>query len=385
MTMSRNIGLVFDARFAWVRGEVRGAVAYARDHGLRWRFAGGPDTDATWAMMRRWKPDGFIVTGAVPPRWRGPVPFVGALEPEPQGSAVLDNGAIGALAAHHLIERGFLHLAFVGERGQQWAAERGLGFETAWRQGCAGRHGATFGRLDLAVSMTVTRTPSWRPAPSDLVKWLMTLPRPVGVLACRDLRAIEVAQVCRDRGLRVPEDVAIVGVDNDDLLCETVDPPLSSVEVPWERIGYHMGEHLDRLLRGNPEPRSLPKVSPDALIVRRSSDGYAVSDEAVVRACRFIRENTEQTIGVEETARAAAVSRRGLERRFRRELGRSPLDEIRRVKLDLAQRLLRDTPLALAVVAQRTGFATVQRFATVFKAQVGQTPGRYRASLRSLG
>jgi LacI family transcriptional regulator len=180
----------------------------------------------------------------------------------------------------------------------------------------------------------------------------------------------------------VPEDVALVGVDNDDMICETADPPLSSVSVPWERIGYYMAARLDRLMNGRPALRRLPIAGPGPLVVRRSSDVYAVEDEAVVRACCYIRDSISRPIGVEDAARAAAVSRRGLERRFRRTLGRSPLDEIRRVRLDLAKRLLRDTSLTLAAIATRSGFSSSSRFSAVFSIVAGQTPGRYRASFR---
>ncbi|MDD5706143.1 MAG: substrate-binding domain-containing protein, partial [Kiritimatiellae bacterium] len=370
MKAQRSIGLVFDVRFRWASGEVRGIIAYARDHGRRWRFAGGPDIPATWAMLGRWRPDGVLFSTAVR-HWRGPAPVVGALVPEPNSSAILDNGAIGALAARHFLERGFVSLAFVGSAGQLWSQERERAFEDAWRKAVAGRHDASFHRIDLTRSKAVSRTLNWGPVQSRLATWLATLPRPVGILACRDLMAVEVLQACRDQGRRVPEDVAIVGVDNDDLLCDLADPPLSSVSVPWEQIGYHMAARLDRLMRGDPAVRRLPHVGPGQLVVRRSSDVYAVADEAVVRACRFIRENAEDTIGVADVARAASVSRRGLERRFRQELGRSPFAEILRMRIEHAFELLRVTPLSLAAIAGRTGFATTQYLSAVFIAELG--------------
>lgn len=372
-----RIGLLFDSRFGWARNEVRGAIRYARAHRLPWLFAGGPDSSATRALLRRWHPDGLL---AAPGRQPGPrsVPTVSPLAPDATGAVTLDNAAIGRLAAHHFLERGFHDLAFVGERGLAWSAERGRGFEAAWKEAQAGHATARCLRLDMPLPGAA----SWRPARPRLSAWLSALSRPTGLMACRDLLALEIVQAVRDLGLRIPEDIAIIGVDNDDLLCELADPPLSSIAVPWEQIGYHMGERLDRLLHGKPMSRTLPLIGPGAVIARRSSDTYAVTDAAVARAGVFLREHAEGRIGVADIARAAGVSRRSLERRFRRTLGRSPLAELRRLRLELARALLRDPAHTLAYIAARTGFGSSQRLSTVFRKQTGETPGAYRASFR---
>ena len=171
-----------------------------------------------------------------------------------------------------------------------------------------------------------------------------------------------------------------MGVDNDDLLCELTDPPLSSVSVPWDQIGYHIGAHLHRLLQGQRPPEYLPEVAPSGIQVRRSSDIYAVADEVVARICRYLREHAHEPLQVEVVARTAGVSRRGLERRFRHELGRSPHAEIQRLRLERARQMLRETSLPIKVVAERNGWSSVQRFMAVFKTQIGQTPGQFRSS-----
>jgi len=370
-----RIGLVFDTRSAYARREVSGVIAYARSLGLPWIFAGGDGSATTWRMLRRWQPAGMV--GAVPPgAMRNRMLSVVPLAPDPAGAVLLDNAAIGRLAAEHLTERGFRHLAFVGEKGVNWSAERDEGFQMCWKAGRASHPNATFHRLDLALA----HVDDWRPAVGELVGWLRTLPRPVGILACHDLRAREVSQACRVASLRVPEEVAIVGVDNDDLLCEMTDPPLSSVSVPWDQIGYHMGAHLHCLLQGRRQPGHLPVVMPRGIQIRRSSDIYAVADEAVARACLHLQDHAYEPLQVEVLARTTGVSRRGLERRFRRELGRSPHVEIQRLRLERARQLLRETSLPIAVVAERSGWSSVQRFMVVFKARIGQTPGQFRSS-----
>ena len=179
-----RIGLVFDTRFVWARSEVRGVIAYARSLGLPWIFAGGDGSATTWRMLRRWQPAGIV--GAVPPgAMRNHMLSVVPLAPDPAGAVLLDNAAIGRLAAQHLTERGFRHLAFVGEKGVDWSAGRAEGFQTCWRAGLASHPNATFHRLDLALAHSA----DWYPAAGELVGWLRTLPRPVGILACRDPRA----------------------------------------------------------------------------------------------------------------------------------------------------------------------------------------------------
>lgn len=368
-----RIGLVFDTRSVYARLEVTGVIAYARSLGLPWIFAGGEGSAETWRMLRRWQPDGIV--GAVPPgTLRARIPSVVQLAPDPAGAVLLDHAAIGRLAADHLTERGFRHLAFVGEKGADWSAGRGEGFQSAWAAKLATHPSASFHRLDLALAPV----DDWRPALGELVNWLRTLPRPVGILACRDLRAREVAQACQTARLRVPEEVAIVGVDNDDLMCEMTDPPLSSVIVPWDQIGYHMGAHLHHLLQGHRPPKRLPSVVPTGMQVRRSSDIYAIADKAVAVACRYLRDHIQEPAQVEEVARIAGVSRRGLERRFRHELGRSPHAEIQRLRLERARQLLRETSLPLSLIAERSGWSSVQRFIAAFKIQGGQTPGQFR-------
>jgi LacI family transcriptional regulator len=326
-------------------------------------------------MLRRWRPSGIV--GAVPSgTMRKRIPSVVPLAPDQDGAVLLDNAAIGRLAAEHLIERGFRHLAFIGEKNVAFSAGRADGFQLCWKAVRASHPDATFHRLDLALA----HVDDWRPAVGKLVGWLRTLPKPVGILACRDLRAREVSQACRVAGLRVTEEVAIVGVDNDDLLCELTDPPLSSVSVPWDQIGYHIGAHLHCLLQKRRRPEHLPAVVPSGIQVRCSSDIYAVADAAVARACRHLRDHAHEPLQVEMVARSAGVSRRGLERRFRRELGRSPHAEIQRLRIERARQMLRETSLSMAVVAERGGWSSVQRFMVVFKARTGQTPGQFRSS-----
>ncbi len=374
MKTAVRIGLVFDTRFAWARGEVSGVIAYARSLKLPWIFAGGDDAPSTWRMLRRWKPAGIV--GAIPPKSMRHIPWVVPLTPDRAGVTVLDNAAIGQLAAEHLLERGFRHLAFVGEKNATYSAARAAGFMKCLKLGQNNPMSTTFHQIELPPS----GVDDWRPVDPKLVDWLKTLPRPIGILACRDLRAREVAQACRAAHIQVPEQAAIIGVDNDELLCELTAPPLSSIRVPWQQIGYHMGAQLHCHLQGRPWEKPLLPIAPNGIHIRHSSDIYAVADDVVAKICHHIQIHSHEPLLVGNLAQTAGISRRGLERRFRRELGRSPHAEIQRLRLKHAQKLLRETSLPMKAIAEQSGWSSVQRFMAIFKAKTGKTPGQFRAS-----
>jgi LacI family transcriptional regulator len=370
-----RIGIIFNAWFGYARAEMHGVLAYARDNHLPWVFAGGMDSPATRLMLRRWKPDGMI---GYPIRHTG-VPFATPLAPLRGCSCVIDDVAIGRLAADHLVERGFRHLAFLGERGLVFSAARRVGFHARWKETCGAAPNASFHSLSIAFE-SIKDDSAWRLDLRELARWLKTLPRPLGVMACRDLRARQVVEACRLIDARVPEDVAVVGVDNDELICEMCDPPLSSVSVPWEEIGRAMGARMHALLEGRPAPAPLPVIRPADVVVRRSSDSYATRDEVVLGACRHIQAHAHEGCSMASVARAAGVSRRGLEVRLRRELGVSPRQAIERVRLRTAQHLLRVTLLSMDQVAERSGFPSAARLFAVFRRNRGMTPRAFRVS-----
>jgi LacI family transcriptional regulator len=373
-----RIGIIFNAWFGYARAEMHGVLAYARENHLPWAFAGGMNSPATWRLLRRWKPDGLI--GEFP--GMAGVPFAMPLAPLKGGACVLDDDAIGRMVADHLLERGFRHLAFLGERGFVFSAARLDGFHARWKETCGAAPDATFQSLTIAPE-DIMDASAWRLDLRELARWLKSLPRPLGLMAWRDLRARQVVEACRLIDLRVPEDVAVVGVDNDELFCEMCDPPLSSVSVPWEEVGRAMGARMHALLEGRPAPAPLPVIRPAEVVVRRSSDSYATSDEVVLGACRHIQAHAHERCSMMAVAHAAGVSRRIMERRFRRELGLSPHRLVERVRLRAAQRLLRDTTLPLSQVAERSGFSSSARLITLFRRLTKMTPGAYRATGRS--
>jgi LacI family transcriptional regulator len=377
---SIRIGMLFNAWFGYARAEVRGVLAYVRENHLPWVFAGGMDTPTTRRMLRRWKPHGLI---GGPVRQAG-VPVATPFAPLMGGSCVLDDDAIGRMAADHLLERGFRHLAFLGERGVGFSAARRDGFLAQWKQSCGAASDATFHTRDIAPNRT-DKVTEWSLNVSPLVRWIQSLPKPLGLMAARDLCARQAVEACRQMGLRVPEDVAVVGVDNDELFCEMCDPPLSSVGVPWEMIGRAMGARMRALLEGEASAASLPVVRPAEVVMRRSSDSYATRDETVLCACRHIQAHAHESCSMAAVARMANVSRRAMERRFRRELGVSPRRMIERVRLRTAMHLLRITTLSVDQVAERSGFPSNARLFSVFRRTMKMTPRAYRIACHAQG
>lgn len=280
----------------------------------------------------------------------------------------VDNRALGAMVAEHLLERGFRSFGLLALDTEDFFRERCANFVSTLRQrGCP-----------CVVLDVPSRVAAWEVQQRGLVRWLRRLPKPAGIMACTDQLGFWLLDAAVRAGISVPEEVAVVGVENDEALCAMSRPPMSSVSLPTERVGYEAAGLLARLMRGRPVPRTT-LLAPEGVVTRQSSDVVAVADDRLARALRHIRERACDGISVDDVLRAAPVSRSTLERGLRRLLGRSPHNEIRRVRLDRARRLLRETDLKLSAVASKCGFRHVQGFCTAFKDAFGKTPGRFRS------
>ena len=209
-------------------------------------------------------------------------------------------------------------------------------------------------------------------------QWLKSLPRPVGVMTSNDVRGIDVLDACRRWDLRVPEEVAVLGVDDDALLCEICSPPLSSIVPNIERIGSEAAALLERLMGGGKSGFEESFVPPLGITTRRSTDVLSVDDPPFAAAVRFIRENACHGITVGDVLETLPMSRSTLERRFRTYLGHSPQSEIRAVQLARARQLLVETDHPLHRIAELVGFDHPEYFSVLFKREAGQTPGQYR-------
>ncbi len=284
-----------------------------------------------------------------------------------------DDVANGRLGAEHLINCGLRHFAFCGipaTKYNSWARHRERAFVDALSEAgyiCSvyrGRHRSAR---------------NWESVQRGLLDWLDGQETPLGIMCCDDPRARHVVEACRRSGRRIPEDVAVLGVDNDLLMCELCNPPLSSIQHGAVEIGLRAGEVLDRLMSGQTDIPQWSVVPPKGVVQRRSTDVMNSPHPTVTEALRFIRENAGVPISVSQVARHVAVSRSTLDREFRRCLGRTTHGEIERVRLDVAKRLLTGTDQPLRIIARQAGYSNEQYFSFVFKSTLNMTPGEYRA------
>lgn len=282
---------------------------------------------------------------------------------------VNDDRAIGRLAADHLHELGLACFAYAGFDRLSWSLARRDGF--CERLASHGRRAECH-----LVPYHATRALAGQRARA-LVRWLQRLPKPVGLMACNDEFALSISDLCRVHGIQVPDEVALLGVDNDEVVCELCSPPISSVAVSAQRAGYEAAELLARLMRGQ-RAEQIVCAQPSHVVRRQSTDLTAVTDAEVAKALRFIRENARRVIQVDDVARATSLSRRSLADRFMRHLGRTVNDEINRRRVEEITRLLATTRRSVADIAADIGYFSDKHIARYFHRQTGMTPREYR-------
>jgi len=309
------------------------------------------------------------------PRRRIPVVNVSwTYEVDRLPTVVSDNRLVGRMAAEHLLSRGFRSLAYGGDSDFAYSRLRWDGFAEAAKQA-----GLACRKNDQPRGRVGRPWDNWR---RTMGRWVTELPKPVGLMAFTDAHAWRIYDVCRKSGLAIPQDVAIVGVNNDSLIANMCRPPLSSVVLGAAKIGYRAAALLDRMMQGHSAPQEPVLLPPVGVVTRQSSDILAVADPLVSKALKLIRRQSGSPLTVEEILDELLVSRRSLERRFLKHLGRSPHEVIVQAKIDQARRLLADTPLPICQVASSSGFGSVKHFYRVFKQQAGISPGCYRGQCR---
>jgi LacI family transcriptional regulator len=282
-----------------------------------------------------------------------------------------DNRAIGQMAAEHLLARGFLNFAFlVVDSLAPVVRERKAGFQAAVKE--AGRK---FHELDASV-------PAKDGEMSKVVAWLVPrlkkLPKPLAIMAQYDGEAVFILQACQEAGVRIPDEVAVIGVDNDPIYCELGLLPLSSVDSNREMQGYRAASLLDSLMKGGKAPLEPIRVQPTGVVVRKSTEVMAIADEQVARALRYINENFRQHIEVEDVVAASASSRRRLYNKFASEVGRSIAQELSRQRIAHAKRLLLKSGEKLDSIALESGFDGAEGLIKSFKYHEGISPTEFR-------
>ena len=383
---SADVLLLVETSEAYGRGLMQGIIRYLEQH-APWRlwFESRALTERLPPWVETWRGDGIIARSACRQDMLAllakKVPLV-ELHVAPTGGAQRvqpDEQVVAQLAVDHFVDRGlreyFGYFSLDVTKQTHWIDARLEAYERA----VAERRGRCIPFRPRAPSGSDGRD---RPPIDDaeIIDWLRALPRPCGVLAATDSHALKLVRACRQAGLAVPEDIAVLGVDNDPVFCEACSPRLSSIDLDAPRVGYDAAALLDRMLAGGAPPAAGITISDAHAFVetRGSTDVVALEDDKVAAAARVIRERACRQVRVDQVAKAVGLSRRMLEQRFRRALDRTPKDEIRRVQMEHAKALLRADDATVQEVAQQSGFGSLEYFDRVFRRSVGMTPAAYR-------
>lgn len=290
-------------------------------------------------------------------------------------SVTCDNEAVGRFGAEFLLEKGFSHFAYVEDIwGSPWSTPRLEGFSRRLAE--AGMSCGVY-----RVSSDSARN-DWGVEQKEMARWLKRLPKPVGIMAACDARGQQVLDTCMMAGLSVPDQAAVLGVDNDELTCSTTNPPMSSILRDTEGGGYQAAELLDRLMRRKTRKKEILYYGPVRVAERLSTERFQFVDHLAVKAVEFIRINSGVGMNVSDVVRHLGVSRRLAEMRFRQAVGRSIHEEIQKARLEQVCRLLRDTELPIGKISEKCGFVTESYLGLIFRRHHHSTMREYRRSAR---
>lgn len=378
-----RVGLLVGAWSEYGRGIIEGVWQYAEQHGP-WLLEMDPsEPDESTDIPPGWSGDGMIATIQTK-RLETKLKALGVPVVNVSGSrrasdyfprVTSDAKAVVRMAVEHLRDKGLRQVVFCGEPHRP--------FIDFWSDAYRG----VMAEMGLQAVLYV---PSRKIGPrsgiearqNDRRRWLESLPKPVGVIGWATGICRHLAMACAEGGMKVPEDIAIISLETEDLLGKMIHPPLSGVDIPVRRIGYEAAAQLDRLLRGEPATMQETCLPPLGVTTRQSTDLVACDDAQIRQAMRFIRDHAHEGIDVRSVLKAVPMARRSLERRFRELIGHSPADEIRRVKIEKVRGMLDSTDIPIPDIAAACGFNYVEHMIPVFKKFHGCTPSRYRKNAR---
>lgn len=380
----RRVALLVETSLGSGREILRGIARYAREN-AEWQLfhAAGGLSEAIPDWLETWQGDAVVArirdrdrVEALAALGIPVVDVLGGCE-TPFPLVHVDDARIGALVAQYLLDRDYLHLAFYGIEGENWSRRRADAF-----LGKAAKMGG-------AASLHQFHSPRRRISPTAefraLRDWVAGLPRPAGVMVCSDQRGLELMEACRALDIAVPEEIAVVGVDNDLALCELSDPPLSSVRGGHFRVGFEAARLVDCLLAGHEPPPGPLLAPPNGIVERESSSLRAIRDPAVAKGVQYLRERLAESLTNESIARAAGLSRTVFQQRFRAAMGHSIREYILLRRVERARLLIETTDITLAEVAERSGFKHQEYLGQIVKKLTGETPGQMRKRAREAG
>ncbi len=380
-----RVAVMVDTSNEWGRRLVQGVVSYAIKHGP-WKL--WVDPQGQLGLPNNWKGDGIIAPIENPADARRLLEqkcpiinvsaenFVGCGIP----SVTSNIDAIAHVSVSHFKHRGLTHFAYVGPLQRASVRNQAAAYQTTIRElgfGCE--------LFDCVFANNVVD--GWHERRQKLVSWLERLPKPIGIFTWNTHSAIEVVDACSNHGISVPDDIYVLAGDDDMLLCNTTTPTLSGVLTASEQIGFTAAKRLHQLLERNDNSRTptegIQYIDPIMVNARQSTDSLAIQDPDLLSAVRFIRTNACCGITVQAVADSVPIGRRSLERKFKDCFGRTPLDEIQRLRLGRVRELLMQTDLPISKIAEDAGFGTPEYMTTMFKCRFGLTPLKFRSQSRA--
>jgi len=373
---------------------LQGVLAYAQEHGP-WRIYQQESRRWMYELhdLKRWGCTGVIAAdyhNVEEARQIAAlkVPVVVLLQPHPMRQrgyplfkwpcVIWNSAEVGRMAADYFVERHYTHFAFVGHiyGDSYWSVARERGFRAALRA-----HGHR--QCHVYAPCTAAEQRDWAVERPRMEAWLRALPKPVALFAPNDRRGKQVLDACLDAGVSVPDEVAVLGVDNDEWICEASVPTLSSLQCDPRPAGYRIAAHLDRLMRGARLVKAEYRVEPIRVITRQSTEWVAIADQKMAGALHYIRLHAHESgLRVADVARSAGLSRRAAEVRFRVATGRTLRGEIEHVRLERLRALLAESDATIGACAEACGFAGQTHVGRIFRQRFGMTMGQWRQSVR---
>jgi LacI family transcriptional regulator len=377
-----HILLLIETSRAFGREIVEGIARYALENGP-WtiQFEDRTLDSLPPAWLKEWRGEGIIARTVdikmARMLWATKLPLV-ELYGDPRintARVTWDNDALGRMAIEHFLNCGLRRFAYFTYGESWWTVKHYAAFRKLLEE-------QGFDSSSYTPPRSRRKMPVWHESQiPGIIQWLASLPRPIGIYTAGDLNAVRLIHICRELDIAVPEEMAILGVGNDAVICETVHPTLSSIDLNARRVGYEAAQLLDGMMAGK-HPKDIVHIPPSHVAVRQSTDLMVIDDADVIRATRFIRECACRGIDVSRVTDEVGLSRSALERRFLHYLGRTPKAEIMRIRIEHAKMLLAQTDKTSESIALRSGFSSLAYFTRAFHREVGMTPYAYRRMRR---
>ena len=372
----KRVTLLIETSRAFGRDLLTGIVRYSKLHGP-WSFYREPrGLKSAIPHLEKWEADGIIMrnTPISKKLLDFNLPVITVLHYQKKDSLLAtvqtDSNGISVLAAKHLINRGFQSFAFCGFSDLDWSIERQNSFNKYLAD------------LNYDVyNYTPKKNLTIQKEQARIAEWISNLPKPIGIMTCNDDRGQHVLEACKLSETHVPEEVAVIGVDNDMLICDLCDPPLTSIALNTTEAGYKTAELMDRLMSGEEMNGQLILVSATHVVRRQSTDILAIDDNNIVQAITYIKENLKEKISVNDVINATSLSRRSLENKFRKLIGRTIMQEVRRQRIEQISKLLIETDMSISEIASTFNFTEMEHISRYFRKEKLMSMREFRKRL----